>query len=253
MSQRLLNAAQATTSAPALSFATGTITAVAGANLVDGETFTITNRRGVKVTFEFDSNTAVTAGNVAVTFAGGDSSTTVATAIAAAISAQTNLGLASVGVVATVTNTARLSGPDWNAAVVETVANGTFAVTDITGGTFAGLPLQGTALNGDGYWEKTWDVGVLVAKGAGTGALTFQGIVFLYDALSDAWYPAGISATIADRGKLNDGNTITGTTTLVHTQPIYALSAYTRIALQITTLTGTGMTVSAYLIPRYQS
>ena len=253
MSIRLLNGAQATTSAPALSFGTGTITAVSGANLVDGETFTITNRRGVKVTFEFDSNSAVTAGNVAVTFTGGDNSTTVATAIAAAISAQANLGLASVGVGATVTNTARLSGPDWNAAGVDTVANGTFVITDVTGGTYAGFPLQGASAGTAGYWEKPFDAGVITVAGAGTGALTFQGIVFVYDPLTDAWHPDGMAAVIADRGKLNDANTITGTTTLVHTQPIYALSAYARIALQITTLTGTGMTVSAYLIPRYQS
>lgn len=253
MSQRLLNAVTATTSAPALSFGTGTITAVSGANLVDGETFTVTNRRGVKVTFEFDSNSAVTTGNVAITFAGGDTNATVATAIAAAISAQTNLGLASAAVGATVTNTARLSGPDWNAALVDTVANATFAVTDVTGGTFAGFPLQGDGTGTAGYYLKPFDAGVIVVSGAGTGALTFQGIVFVYSALADCWIPDGISATIADRGKLNDGTTITGTTTLVHTQPIYALSAYSRIALQVTTLTGTNMTVSAYLIPRYQS
>lgn len=253
MSQRLLNGATATTSAPALSFATGTITAVSGANLVDGETFTITNRRGVKVTFEFDSNSAVTAGNVAITFAGGDTNATVATAIAAAIAAQTNLGLASAAVGATVTSTARKSGPSWNAAAVETVANGTFAVTDITGGAWAGFPLQGDGEGTAGYYLKPFDAGVITVSGAGTGALTFQGIVWVYDVNTDAWIPDGISSTIANRGMLNDGTTITGTTTLVHTQPIYALSAYSRIALQITTLTGTNMTVSAYLIPRYQS
>jgi len=253
MSQRLLNAAQATTSAPALVFSTGTITAVSGANLVDGETFTVTTHRGVKVTFEFDSNSSVTTGNVAITFAGGDTNATVATAIAAAISAQTNLNLSSAAVGATVTNTARFSGPDFSAALTETVANGTFAVTDVTGGTYAGFPLQGNGVGTAGYYLKPFDAGALVISGAGTGALTFQGIVWVYSALADAWLPNGISATIADRGKLNDGTTITGTTTLLHTQLIYGLSAYDRIALQITTLTGTGMTVNAYLIPRYQS
>lgn len=94
------------------------------------------------------------------------------------------------------------------------------------------------------------DFGVLKIKGAGTGALTFQGIVFVYEPTSNTWAPYGMGTVIADRGKLNDGTTITGTTTLEHTQPIQGLSAYTRIALQATTLTGTDMTVSAYLIER---
>lgn len=102
------------------------------------------------------------------------------------------------------------------------------------------------------YWMKRWNRGAIVIKGAGTGALTFQGIIWLYSKIADAWCPAGINSTIADRGKLNDGTTITGTTTLVHTQPIYGISAYERIALQATTLTGTGMTVSAHLIPQLQ-
>lgn len=117
-----------------------------------------------------------------------------------------------------------------------------------------GFSLQGNSPGaGPYYWLKAWDAGVITLKGAGTGALTVQGIIYLYDSLAAAWAPAGISATIADRGKLNDGTTITGTTTLAHTQPIYALSAYGRIYLQLSTLTGTSMTVSAYLTPRYQS
>jgi hypothetical protein len=94
------------------------------------------------------------------------------------------------------------------------------------------------------------DHGAIKVKGAGTGALTFQGIVYVYDPESATWSQLGMSPTIADRGKLNDGTTITGTTTLNHTQPIQGLSAYTRIALQVSTLTGTSMTVSAWLISR---
>lgn len=89
-----------------------------------------------------------------------------------------------------------------------------------------------------------------MVSGAGTGALTFQGIIWLYTVTVPVWMPAGISSTIADRGKLNDGTTITGTTTLVHTQPIHALGAYDRVYLQATTLTGTSMTVSAYMVPQ---
>lgn len=254
MAIRLLNAVTTTGSAPALAFATGTITAVAGANLVDGETFTIKNQRGISVTFEFDSNSSVTAGRVAVAFTGADTSTTVATAIAAAISGVASLGISAVGSVATVTCTARLSGPDWNAGVTETVANGGFAVTDITGGSWAGFPLNGEQPGyAPGYWEKAWDAGMIEVTGAGTGALTFQGIIWLYDVKADAWSQAGVSSTPGNRGMLNDGTTITGTSTLAHMQPVSGLSGASRIYLQSTTQTaGAGnQTVSAYLTQRF--
>ena len=115
---------------------------------------------------------------------------------------------------------------------------------------------DGHSLNGDqpglalGFGWRKADFGVIVVHGAGIGALTFQGIVFLYSPDTASWSPAGISATVADRGKLNDGNTLTGTTTIDHTEQISGLSAYTRIALQATTLTGTSMTMNAYLEPR---
>jgi hypothetical protein len=100
------------------------------------------------------------------------------------------------------------------------------------------------------YWIKRWNDGMLLVSGAGTGALTFQGIVWLYSVVAGAWFPGGVSTTVADRGKLNLATTITGTTTLVHAETIHGLSAFERIALQATTLTGTSMTVSAYLVPQ---
>lgn len=251
MSLLLLNGATAVNSAPSNTAATGTITAVAGSALVDGETFTITSRRGARVTFEFDSNSSYTAGNVQVAFTAGDTNATVATAIAAAISGVASLGLSSAAVGATVTNTARLPGPEWNAGLTETVANGTFAVTDVTGGLLAGFALQGSQPGQvQRYWQKVWDTGVISVNGAGTGALTYQGKVWLMDPITFVWAPAGISATIADRGLLNDGTTITGTTTLVHTEMIEGLSAKGRIYLETTVITGTNMTVSATLEPR---
>lgn len=127
----------------------------------------------------------------------------------------------------------------------------------ITGTTSAPtLATDGFTLNGvvpgagNFYWLKAWNDAAIMLDGAGTGALTFQGILWLYSVTNGKWMPAGISATIADRGKLNDGTTLTGTTTLLHTQPASALGAYDRVALQATTLTGTSMTVNAYLVPQ---
>ncbi len=101
------------------------------------------------------------------------------------------------------------------------------------------------------YNWRGQDSGILRLKGAGTGALTFMGIVYLYDPLSAAWAPAGISSTIGNRGMLNDATTITGTTTFQHEQPIYGLSGFTRIYLAApTTFTGTSLTVSCWLLNR---
>jgi hypothetical protein len=130
--------------------------------------------------------------------------------------------------------------------------NAVTATTSAPSAATDGQPLQGDQISTTTighYWQKRWNNGQIALKGTGTGALTFQGIIWLYFKTPNIWAPAGISATIADRGKLNDGTTITGTTTLVHTQPIYGLSSAERIALQATTLTGTDMTVTAWLIP----
>ena len=59
-------------------------TPLTGANLTDGQTFTVSDGQ-TTVTFEFDNNAAVAAGHVAVPFTAVDSATTIATSIAAAI------------------------------------------------------------------------------------------------------------------------------------------------------------------------
>jgi hypothetical protein len=257
MSLRLLNAATATNAPPSNTLASGTITAVSGASLVDGETFTIQSRNGATVTFEFDSNSSYTARRVPVVFAGGDTNAQVATAIATAISGVASLGLSASAVGATVTMTARLPGPEWNAGLTETVANGTFAVTDVVNGAYAGFALQGSQPGvTNGYWQKVWDAGVISGQSvAGSGVMTFQGRVWLMDSLTKAWHPAGIgtsAAPVADRGKLNDGNTQAedGADTITFTEPINGLSAFERIYLEVTTIAGTSTAITAWLHPR---
>jgi hypothetical protein len=258
MSIRLANAATATNGPPANVLASGTITAVAGSSLVDGETFTIFNRRGIKVTFEFDSNSSYTAGNVPVVFAGGDTNAQVATAIATAISGVASLGLSAAAVGAVVTSTARQPGAGWNAGVTETVANGTFAVTDITGGSLAGISLHGSQPGvPNAYWLKPWDSGEISGQSvAGSGVMTYQGRVWLMDPLTFGWHPAGIGTAavpVADRGKLNDGNTIAedGADNITFTQPINGLSAYGRIYLEHLTFgAGVATAMTVWLHPR---
>lgn len=122
--------------------ATGTITTVAGANLVDGETFTLNDGVHAPTIFEFDSNASVTPGNIAVTFTGGDSATTVRGAIISAINgvAGTLTITASIGGAAVVNLVNDATGTAGNHAISETVADGGFLVTGMSGGVDASPP-----------------------------------------------------------------------------------------------------------------
>jgi hypothetical protein len=117
--------------------ATGSLTAVAGASLVDGETFTLNDGVNSPTTFEFDDNGSVTPGNVAVTFTGLDLASFVATTISAAING-VGSGLAitaavPVGAVMSLSNDA--IGVVGNTASSDTVVDSGFVLTNMTGGT----------------------------------------------------------------------------------------------------------------------
>lgn len=121
---------------PATEAATGSITTIVGADLVDGETFTLDDGTNPATIFEFDSNSSVTAGNVAVTFAGGDTATQVRDAIIAAINGVVG-GLAitaSPGGAAVVSLVNDALGTDGNVAITDTVADASFTHTGMSGG-----------------------------------------------------------------------------------------------------------------------
>jgi hypothetical protein len=73
--------------------ATGSLVAVAGALLIDGETFTIGDGVNPATVFEFDSNGVVVAGHVAVVFTGAYTDIQVANSMRAAINAAANLNV----------------------------------------------------------------------------------------------------------------------------------------------------------------
>jgi hypothetical protein len=83
---------------------------------------------------------------------------------------------------------------------------------------------------------------------AGTGALTFQGRLWIYYAAQNLWAPAGKAAVTANRGLLNDANTLSDTTLIAHTEPFEFVDSIDGAYLQITTLTGTGAAVSAWFV-----
>jgi len=120
--------------------ATGTITTVAGASLVDGETFTIDDGWNVPTVFEFDLGGGGVAGsNVAVAYGAGDSADDVRDAIIAAAEPLygdfgTLLVRASDGGPATVTLTHDIASQRGNQTIGETVAAAGFVVTGMAGG-----------------------------------------------------------------------------------------------------------------------
>lgn len=98
---------------------------------------------------------------------------------------------------------------------------------------------------GNGIREE--DSAALVLTATGTGALTFQGRLWVYSPRAAKWMPLGTSSTVGNRGMLNQATTITGTTTLEHAELVQGLSCFTRAALQVTTISGTDCAVTVAL------
>jgi hypothetical protein len=187
---------------PAGVAATGTINAVGGANLVDGETFTLNDGIHTPTVFEFDSGGGVTGGNVAVTFTGGDSASTVAASIISAINGVTSTLFitATSGGGAVVNLTHDRQGTVGNYTITDTVADGGFTVSGMSGGagdivvlSAAGseTPTQTAAVNagtanGAVVATLTTDVGIwrptLVS---GPNAISPKSLVLIRDAITN--------------------------------------------------------------------
>lgn len=118
--------------------ATGSITTVAVASLVDGETFTLDDGVNTPVVFEFDvTPDGVTPGNVVVDVSGDTTANDVRDTIISVINAvdrSTFTILASDGGAATVDLVNQTGGTVGNTTSAETVVDGTFAVTNMAGG-----------------------------------------------------------------------------------------------------------------------
>ena len=86
---------------------------------------------------------------------------------------------------------------------------------------------------------------------AGSGTMTAAARLWGYCAGADKWYPTGVGLGTT-KGIINAGVAIdeTGSNTLLHTEPVYLLSCFDRIAVS-TTLAGTGTSVVINLaVPR---
>jgi len=105
----------------------------ATAGVRDGETFTINDGLISAVTFEFDRDGSVGAGNVAINVSALATASQLATAVESAINAS-SLSVTANAVGGTVTLTHDIAGTVGNNPVTETVADAGFTVTGLTGG-----------------------------------------------------------------------------------------------------------------------
>lgn len=127
--KKLLFRAQVLTdiTVPAAAFATGALVGVPGANLNDGETFTLSDGIHTPTVFEFDSGGGVVGSNIAVPFTSGDSANTVAGAMRTAINGvTTTLEVSAGGTNQNVTLTNDTRGSHGNIPITYTVADATF-------------------------------------------------------------------------------------------------------------------------------
>lgn len=121
---------------PANAYATGSITAVAKANLVDGETFSISDGYQT-VTFEFDlPPDGVSGGNVVVDVSADTTAVEVASRMVSAINGSALAITAdnSSGTSATVDLTQDRGGTRGNTTIAETVTDAGFTKVDFSGG-----------------------------------------------------------------------------------------------------------------------
>jgi hypothetical protein len=133
-----------------------------GAALVDGETFDIDDG-ATAITFEFDSGGGVGGGNVAVTFAGGDTATQIGEAIIAAVNAQDWTIRAIRGANTTQFRVVMVNtqpGTAGNVSITDTVASGLFTHAGMEGGlneaTRGGLAGRSGAIEGAGELLEWW-------------------------------------------------------------------------------------------------
>jgi hypothetical protein len=158
------------------SAATGTIVAVRGAALVDGQAFTLADGAGGTRAFEFDANGSVTLGNIAVVFGPTDNANVIANRIAAAVNASplavtaSSAGTAAVGLVNDQV------GAAGNVPIAENVTAPEFTALGMSGGTDGGSDspsaATGTIVAVRGSWLVDGET-FAIADGAG-GTMTFE-------------------------------------------------------------------------------
>jgi hypothetical protein len=236
------------------------MTTVAVADLVDGETFTLNDGYSALV-FEFDKNgTGVTAGRVQVNV----STDTTADHVRDRIIAVINVALhtdgtpfritAVSGGAATVSLKNDRPGTQGNTTSAETVANATFALSNMAGATAGGLCLvkdSNPGKPGQGFYRSCLDRPLIFEaySTAGADTMSVELKIWAYSPAAGEYLPVGTHSLDADRGTVNEGTAIgeTGTDKLRFAQATYHLLQYTHVYCEVAAISGTGTAVTALL------
>ncbi len=117
-----------------LARATGVITPVGGANLLDGDRFTLGDGINPPVVFEFDKNGSTSITSIPVAITNADTVGAVATAIAFAINSATTLEISATTSSTLVQLTHDRTGAFGNQPLTKTVGNAGFRVNGMAGG-----------------------------------------------------------------------------------------------------------------------
>ncbi len=240
----LVSGATAANGIPVAVAATGEITTVAKANLLQGENFTLKDGLGGIVKFVFDLTDIyeqpMTGPVVAVVdLSGVTTADGVRDAIIAAVNAAPIAITASSGGAATVTLTNDYAGPQGNSPIPENVANGTFAATGMANGDLSGQPaggLGGTSISPDQEDATVLVSAVCTAEETMTATVSIWG----YVSAAQMWF----------RHKaLNAGNAIAETSAdaINYAETVTGLRQYSRLYAEIVAVAGTGTTVAVAL------
>ena len=228
-------------------YAIGTITTVAKANLVDGETFTL-NEGVASYVFEIDvAGDGVTGGRTAVDVSLDTTADQVRDRIVTAINSTAILITAASGGAATVSLTNDRFGSVGNATSAETVADAGFVLTDMAGGVVAVRLRDATA-----PIDIVGDSGrIYVASTAGSGVMTATLRIWGRSDIVGIWCPLG-TGTAAGKGIVNAGVACgeTGADLIRHSEVVEGLECVDSVALEITTIGGTATAISAWLVAR---
>ncbi len=197
---------------PVATPATGTITTVASANLVDGTDFFMLSDGLIQKRFEFDKNAATSVNAIRIDVSAVLTADQVRDAIIAVMNQSGLNVVATSGGAATVAITNLLPGPRGNINMFEGVADAGFAVTGMSGGALSGVSMQRDA-------AELEDIEVTSALATLAASCTIRLWDFWWS--GGVWVPRG-TGTGANKGKLNAGASIDATNgnNVAHEEPL---------------------------------
>jgi hypothetical protein len=90
---------------------------------------------------------------------------------------------------------------------------------------------------------------IRIWSSAGSGTMTVTCKLWGYDSIASKWFPCGVGGATT-KGTLNEGNAIDETTAdaIFHSEPVYQVSDFERLYVEITAIGGSSTAINAALI-----